>query len=105
MNMLAQEQHIVCKVEGHHSRDGFDNIPNMLCSGQSACEVVLVLWPASLDRKARSVEEEGRTCSVLCKSSAVIGKRGVKQVKATDDRLNQIEIRGESFSFPQRGSR
>ena len=54
MNMLDREQHSVCKVEGHHSRDDFDNSPNMLCSVQSSCEVVPVLH-SSLYQKARRV--------------------------------------------------
>ena len=41
MKVLDEDQHSVCKGEGHHSHDGFDSNPNMLCSVQSACEVVL----------------------------------------------------------------
>jgi len=45
MNLLYRDQHSVCKVEGYHSHDEFNNNPNMLCSVPFSCEVVLVLLP------------------------------------------------------------
>jgi len=40
-----EDQHSVCKVEGHHNHDELDNNPNRLCcvapSGEAA------LWPPS----------------------------------------------------------
>ncbi len=46
MKVLDQDQHSVCKVEGHHSHDGFDNNPNMLCLEPPSCEVAHALPPS-----------------------------------------------------------
>ena len=53
MKFLDRDQHSVCKVEGHHSPDGFDNNPNRLCSVQSSCEVVLELPPSPSKTRTR----------------------------------------------------
>ena len=47
MKVLFHGQHSVCKVEGHHSDDGFDSNPNMLCWVESSCEVSSRGWPPS----------------------------------------------------------